>query len=281
MKRGRNEGDEKMKKLLFFLCLAAMVVICAGPVVWQLLTSLKTERELTHLPPLLPSHPTLEHYRDVLLHTAFLRIIGNSLFVSFCATLAALALGVSAGFALAKGGLRRAPVLLLFVLSASMLPAVATVSPLYLIIRALQLRDTLLSLILVYTAFSLPLAIWVMTGFFRALPDELLQAAFVDGCSFFQAFRRVMLPLAAPGVGACGILVFLFCWNEFLFALTFTATEKARTIPVAIATFPGLHEVPWGEISAASMIAVLPALVFVTLFQRRIVDGLTAGSTKG
>jgi multiple sugar transport system permease protein len=162
-----------------------------------------------------------------------------------------------------------------------MFPPIATVSPLYLIIRGLGLRDTWWALILTYTTFSLPLSVWVLTNFFREVPDEIYRAARVDGCTLFQAFIRVMLPLAAPGIATAAILVFIFSWNEFLFALTFTATPASRTIPVAIALFPGLHEVPWGDIAAASIVVTIPLIVLVFVFQRRIIEGLTAGAVKG
>jgi multiple sugar transport system permease protein len=132
-----------------------------------------------------------------------------------------------------------------------------------------------------YTTFSLPLAIWVLTSFFHGIPREIYLAARVDGCTALQAFYKVILPLAAPGLAATGILVFIFAWNEFLYALTFTATTASRTIPVGIALFPGLHEVPWGEIAAASVVVTIPVVVLAFAFQRRIVEGLTAGSVKG
>jgi multiple sugar transport system permease protein len=125
------------------------------------------------------------------------------------------------------------------------------------------------------------MTIWILTSFFRSIPDELYAAARVDGCSPFQAFARILLPLAAPGIFTTAVLVFIFSWNEFLYALTFTATTASRTIPVAIALFPGLHEVPWGDIAAASVVVTVPLVVLVLVFQRRIVEGLTAGAVKG
>jgi multiple sugar transport system permease protein len=134
---------------------------------------------------------------------------------------------------------------------------------------------------LLYSTFSLPLGIWVMTNFFKNVPDELLRAARVDGCTVFQAFFRIMLPLAAPGLVATGLLIFISAWNEFLLALTFTVTTSSRTIPVAIALFPGLHAIPFGEIAAASVVVTTPIAILVLVFQRRIVEGLTAGAVKG
>jgi multiple sugar transport system permease protein len=149
------------------------------------------------------------------------------------------------------------------------------------LVNALGLRDSLLALIATYTTFSLPLAVWLLTGFLRDLPREVYLAARVDGCSPLQALLRVVLPLATPALVAAGLLVFVFSWNEFLLALTFTATEASRTIPVAIALFPGLHEIPYGELAAAAVAVTLPLAVLAFVFQQRIVAGLTAGAVKG
>jgi multiple sugar transport system permease protein len=148
-------------------------------------------------------------------------------------------------------------------------------------VRKLGAGLTLAALVLVYAGFSLPLAVWLMTQFFRGVPDELYIAARVDGCSAFGAFTRVMLPLAVPGLIATALLVFVFAWNEFLYALTLTASDASRTVPVGIALFPGIHEVPWGEIAAGSVIATLPVVLLAVFFQRRVLDGLTAGALKG
>ncbi len=270
-----------MKRLWFALAVSAVLFWSLGPFLWQMVTSLKPDSELTQLPPIMPAHPTLNHYVAVFTGTSFLRIIANSAAVSSSSTLLSIAVGSLAAFGLAKLQVRFRGLILLFVLSASMFPPIATVSPLYLIIRALGLRDTWAALIVTYTSFSLPLSVWILTHFFREIPDELYRASRIDGCSPFQSFLRIMLPLAAPGIFTAAVLVFIFSWNEFLFALTFTATPNSRTIPVAIALFPGLHEVPWGDIAAASVIVTIPLIVLVFLFQRRIIEGLTAGAVKG
>jgi multiple sugar transport system permease protein len=270
-----------MKRAWFTLTVIVAAFWCLGPFLWQVLTSLKPDAEMTLLPPVMPVSPTLEHYRAVFAGTPFLRVIGNSAIVAFCSTLLSVLIGSLAAFGLTKLRMRSKGLILLFVLSASMFPPIATVSPLYLIIRSLGLRDTWWALIMTYTTFTLPLSIWIMANFFRKIPDEIYHASRVDGCSPFQSFRKVMLPLVAPGAFTAAILVFIFSWNEFLFALTFTATPASRTIPVAIALFPGLHEVPWGDIAAASVVVTVPLIVLVFAFQRRIVEGLTAGAVKG
>src|SRR3990172_7459133 len=253
--------DEMMKKAVFYLLLVFIVLWCSGPLLWQLITSLKPDVELTQIPPLLPENLTAIHYISIFEGHPFIRIILNSSVVASSTTLLSLIIG--------------------FVLSVSMFPPIATVSPLYMIIRALGLRDTWWALIMTYTTFSLPLSIWILTNFFREISDEIYLAARVDGCTPFQAFYKIILPLSAPGLFTTAILVFIFSWNEFLFALTFTSTAASRTIPVGIAIFPGLHEVPWGDIAAASIVVTIPLVILVFVFQRKIIEGLTAGAVKG
>lgn len=270
-----------MRRLCFYILLLIVSFYCLGPYLWQFITSLKPDAELSRLPPILPDNPTFDHYVSIFRAHPFFRIIANSLIVACSTTFISLVIGSLAAFALAKLDVRRKRLILVFVLSVSMFPAIATVSPLYIIIRALGLRDTVFALIITYTSFSLPLTIWILTSFFRSIPHEIYLASRVDGCTVFQSFYRIILPLSAPGIFATAILVFIFSWNEFLFALTFTSTVASRTIPVGIALFPGLHEVPWGDIAAASVVVTIPLILLAFAFQRRIVEGLTAGSIKG
>jgi multiple sugar transport system permease protein len=281
-------GRDTSKKVLAFLRRAGVgLVVCLvvlwaiSPFLWQLVTSLKPATELSSLPPLLPSEVDLASYRAVFEKHHFGRFIWNSAVVATMTTVTCLVIGSFASYAIAKLRLRGKALLLGLVLSVSMFPPIATVSPLYLMIRAVGLRDTYAALVVTYTTFALPLTIWILTGFFRKIPDDLLEAAKIDGCSPFQSFYRVILPLAAPGVFTTAILVFIFAWNEFLFARTFTSTARAKTIPVGIALFAGVHEMPWGDIAAASVIVTVPLVALVLVFQRRIVAGLTAGAVKG
>ncbi len=269
------------KKIGFYLLIILVIIYCLGPLLWQFITSLKPDYELTSMPPLLPENPTIDHYVSIFKGHPFLRIILNSAVVAASTTILSLIIGSLCAFGLAKLRVRYKSLILGFVLSVSMFPPIATVSPLYIIIRTLGLRDTWWALIITYTTFSLPLSIWILTNFFREIPDEIYLAARVDGCTPFQAFYKIMLPLSAPGIFTTAILVFIFSWNEFLFALTFTSTQASRTIPVAIALFPGLHEIPWGDIAAASVVVTVPLIILVFAFQRRIIEGLTAGAIKG
>lgn len=262
--------------------LAAIVALyCLAPFLWQVISSVKPAAELLSLPPVLPTRVSLVHYAAVFGDHAFARLIANSLIVATATAALSLAVGALAAFALSVLRLPRRNAVLGVLLAASMFPPIATVSPLFLLLSALGLRDTLFALILTYTTFSLPLSVWLLARFFDELPRELYVAARADGCTAFGALRRVILPLSTPGLLAAGLLVFVFCWNEFLFALAFTATGASRTIPVGIALFPGLHEIPYGEIAAASVVVTLPVVVLAFAFQRRIVDGLTAGAVKG
>jgi multiple sugar transport system permease protein len=272
---------EMSKRTGFYLLLILVILYCLGPLLWQFITSLKPDYELTTIPPLLPDNPTLDHYVSIFKGHPFLRIILNSTVVAASTTILSLITGSLCSFGLAKLKVRYKSLILGFVLSVSMFPPIATVSPLYIIIRTLGLRDTWLALIITYTTFSLPLSIWILTNFFKEIPDEIYLAARVDGCTPFQAFYKIMLPLSSPGIFTTAILVFIFSWNEFLFALTFTSTQASRTIPVAIALFPGLHEIPWGDIAAASVVVTIPLIILVFAFQRRIIEGLTAGAIKG
>jgi multiple sugar transport system permease protein len=258
---------------------AAAVGFALGPFLWQVLTSLRPAGELTRLD--WPSTLSFDSYLAVFQGRPFARVLWNSAVVGGATTALCLLVGAAAAFALARLPVRGGGVLLGAALLVSMFPPVATVSPLYLLIRALGLRDRLGGLILTDTAFALPMTLWILTGFFRAIPEELYRAARIDGCSPWQTFTRVFLPLAAPALATTAILVFIFAYNELTYALTFTSSPEARTVPVAITLFAGEHEEPWGEIAAASVVAALPLIVVTLIFQRRIVAGLTAGALKG
>jgi len=257
-----------------------LLALYAVPVFWQLLTSLKPEAELLVLPPLLPSRITGEHFRAVLGQSVMPRALVNSLGVSACTTALALALGVPAAYALARLPVPARGPLMLAIVAGTAFPQIATVSPLYLLLRALGLRDTWTGLVMANASFALPLVIWLLAGFLREVPVEVEEAAALDGAGRAALFRWVLLPLLAPGLASAALLTFLNSWNEFLFAYTFTATEASRTVPVALALFPGVFEVPWGDIAAASILAALPPIALVLALQRFLVRGLLAGALR-
>ncbi len=272
---------ERFRWTSLYFVLMLLLFYLIGPIIWQFITSIKPNAALTSLPPILPEKLVFNHYVSVFADRPFGRIILNSFVVASSTTIYCLAIGLLAGMSLSIFNIKYKKIFLAVVLSVSMFPPIAIVSPLYLIIRYLGINNTYFALIFPYATFALPLSIWVLTNFISEIPIELYKAAKVDGCSPIQALIKVIAPLAAPGIFTCAILIFIFSWNEFLFALTFTTTVKSRTIPVAIALFPGVHEIPWGEIAAASIIVTAPLVVLVFLFQKRIISGLTAGSIKG
>jgi multiple sugar transport system permease protein len=195
----------------------------------------------------------------------------------------ALVVGSLAGYALARLRFKGKRVILTMVLGVSMFPGIAIVAPLYLWFSNLRIINTYAALVLPYVTFSLPLCIWTLTAFFQELPLDLEDAGKVDGATPLQTFLRIIVPLAAPGIFTCAILVFIYAWNEFLFARTFMNRETSYTITVALQMFQGMGEeqIPWGQISAASVIVTLPLVLVVLLFQKRIVSGLTSGAIKG
>jgi trehalose/maltose transport system permease protein len=254
------------------------------PFYWAVASALKTERELFQTPATLwPTNPTLINFQAVLENPRFLRGLTNSLIVAGTTTLLALLVGSFAGYALGKLRFRGKEISLYVILAMTMFPAISILSGLYAVIRFLNL-PTLFSLILTYLLFSLPFTAWVLTAFFRTLPTSLLEAARVDGASMMQTFWQVLLPLTAPALVTTGLLAFIGAWNEYLFALTFTAFDQAsQTVPVAIAQLSGriARQEPFGEIMAAAVLVSIPLVILVLIFQARIVDGLTAGAVKG
>jgi multiple sugar transport system permease protein len=261
------------------LVLAALALY-AAPFFWQALTSLRPDTELLPLAHLWPSRLTLVHYDAVLRQSLMPRALLNSFGIALLSTALAVGLGVLAAYALVRLPVPGRRVILLGMIAATAFPQIATVSPLYLLLRALGLRDTWLALVLADASFTLPLVIWLLAGFIREIPRALEEAAAVDGADRLAALRWVVLPLVAPGMASAGLLAFLFSWNEFLFAYSFTASEASRTVPVALALFPGVFEVPWGDIAAASLLASLPPIVILVVFQRYLVRGLLAGALR-
>jgi multiple sugar transport system permease protein len=261
---------------LVLLLLAAYAL----PFFWQLLTSFKPDALLLRVTLPWPTEMTTVHYDAVWERSLIPQALGNSLAVAALTTLLAVVIGVFAAYALARLPVPGTGALLLVLVAGTAFPQIAIVSPLYLLIRALGLRDTWTALVLANTSFALPLVVWLLAGFIREIPAELEEAASLDGAGRRQTLRFVILPLVAPGLASVALLAFLFSWNEFLFAYTFTASGSSRTVPVALALFPGVFEVPWGDIAAASILASLPPIIIVIGLQRFLVRGLLAGALR-
>jgi ABC-type glycerol-3-phosphate transport system permease component len=267
-----------VKRPVDFVVLA-LLTLYTTPFAWQVLTSLRPDTALA-APGLTLGTPTLAHYTNILRHTVMPRALVNSAGIATLTTALAVTLGTLGAYALARLPVPRRRTIMLGVVMGTAFPAIATVAPLYLIVRALGLRDTWGGLVLANTSFALPLALWLITGFVRELPREIEEAAWVDGAGRVRTLLHVVVPAIAPGIAAAAVLTFMFTWNEFLFAYTFTATEASRTVPVALALFPGVFEIPWGDIAAAAILASLPPIAIVFGLQRYLVRGLLAGSVK-
>jgi ABC-type glycerol-3-phosphate transport system permease component len=263
------------------IALILLVVGSAFPLYWAVLASFTPEARLFQGPSLLPTHLVLEHYRALFTQRNFWIPVRNSLVVAGTTTAFCVGVGALCAYALARLEFRGKTPLLGFILAVGMFPQISVVSPLYMLLRALHLINTYPGLILPYFTFAMPLTVWLLVGFFRQLPAELEEAAMVDGASRLRAFGEVIIPLALPGLATTAILTFVYSWNEFLFALSFTLGPERQTVPVAIALFRGMYQVPWGQILAAAVVATLPVTLLVLAFQRRIVQGLTAGAVKG
>ncbi|MDQ4040607.1 MAG: carbohydrate ABC transporter permease [Actinomycetota bacterium] len=252
------------------------------PVMWILSLSLKPADQLGDR-RFIPQEFSFENYETIFNTETFTRALVNSVGIAGLATLISILLAAMAAYALARLDFAGKALILSGALAVAMFPPISIVGSLFNIWREVGLYDTWPGLIIPYMTFTLPLAIYTLSAFFREIPWELEQAAQVDGATPFQAFRKVIVPLAAPGVFTSAILVFIFAWNDFIFANTLTSTDEARTVPAALAFFTGgsQFEQPIGAISAASIVVTIPIIVMVLIFQRRIVAGLTAGAVKG
>jgi multiple sugar transport system permease protein len=281
-KTKRKSRDRSKVPWWMWFVVFAIVVFCLFPFYWLVNISLKTGNDLLSS-SLFPPHPTLKNYKDVFNNPDFTKALRNSAVVALSTTALALAVGSFCAYALARLKLRGKFVILAIVLTISTFPQIAIAAPLFKLWSDIGIFNTWIGLIIPYLTFALPLTVYILVSFFREIPKDLEEAALVDGATHFQAFRKVVVPLAAPGLATAGILTFIFAWNEFLLAITLTSSTSARTVPAAIAFFTGStqFEQPLGTISAASVVISIPLIILVLLFQKRIVAGLTAGAVKG
>jgi trehalose/maltose transport system permease protein len=283
MMAGRTSYNSLFVKAGFWTAVGIIVVMMLFPFYWAIVTSLKRPGDLFITPTQYwPDPVTLANYARVLSGT-FGRAILNSVAVAGGTVLLSLLIAAPAAYALGKYRIPAKSVIMYTILSVSMFPQIAVLGGLFSLIRSVGLYNTHAGLIFSYLIFTLPFTIWVLTAFVREIPDELEEAAIMDGATPLQILRLVLLPVMAPALVTTGLLAFIHAWNEFLFALTLTVDETVRTVPVAIAMFSGAseHELPWAAIMAASVIVTLPLILLILFFQRRIVSGLTAGAVKG
>jgi trehalose/maltose transport system permease protein len=262
--------------------LVLVLVFSLVPVLWIFFLSLKTPASATD-GSFIPHHWTLSNYSDIFKTGIFTDALRNSIGIALISTALAVIIASAAAYAIARLEFPGKRAILAVVLGVALFPQISLVGPLYNLWRQIGLYDTWPGLIIPYMTFALPLSIFVLSSFFREIPWELEQAAEVDGATPLQAFTKVIVPLAMPGVVTTFIIVFIICWNDFVFAISLTSTTAAETVPAAISTFPGVSQftVPYGDIAAAAVVVTVPVMVLVLLFQRRIVAGLTAGAVKG
>ncbi len=269
----------------FWTLVALITIGCLLPFAWAVITSLKEASTIYRSPTdYLPRPFTGANWEKVITLPRFTRALLNSTIVASSATAISLLVGSLCAYALARLTFPAKRLVLTVVLAVAIFPGIAIISPLYLLFSDLGLINHKLALILPNVTFTLPICIWTLTAFFRDLPRELEEAGRIDGASRLQVFTQIIAPLAAPGIFTTAILLFIAAWNEFLFARTFMSVQDQYTVPVAIAQFEGADiaaATPWGEIAAAAVVATLPLVILVLLFQRRIIAGLTAGAVKG
>ncbi|HEY7454710.1 MAG TPA: carbohydrate ABC transporter permease [Thermoleophilaceae bacterium] len=275
---GQHTGRERT---MWGILILIVVLYALIPVAWITSLSLKTSDQLSDRK--FYSGVSFDNYDVIFSDDTFIAALINSLGIAGIATVISIVLAAMAAYALARLDFAGKAVILSGALAVAMFPPISIVGSLFDMWRTIGLYDTWLGLIIPYMTFTLPLAIYTLSAFFREIPWELEQAAQIDGATPFQAFRKVIVPLAAPGVFTAAILVFIFAWNDFIFANTLTSTDAARTVPAALAFFTGASqfEQPIGAVSAAAVVVTIPIIIMVLIFQRRIVAGLTAGAVKG
>lgn len=264
----------------FYLMVAIFVIVSLFPFYWIVVTALKTQPEISAgTTGLFPAHLTWSSFSTILSQATFARSLLNSVIVCGSTTILTVIIASLAGYGLARTTIRGKQVIMGFLLVAGFFPVIAMVGPIFVTYRSLGLLDNLVGLVIVYFIYSLPLATWFLTGFFGQIPRELEEAAIVDGATRLQALRRVIAPVAAPGIFTVAILGFIFCWNDFLLALMFITSPSRYTSPLAIINLgQSQYQTYYNLIDAMVVIITLPIVLIVLIAQRRIISGLTAGS---
>ncbi len=283
MAAGRSYSLQRQTgRLLLYLVTAVVLVVVTFPAYWLVTTSFKYEVDTIVAPPIIvPLRGTIQNYVDVLRVEKIHQFFFNSVLIALVSTGLGVLLGSMAAYALSKFYLsyRIRQAIMIWILVVRIFPPITTAIPYFVIIRNLNLSDTHLALILTHTAFTLPFVIWLMLGFFQDLPEAIDKAAIIDGCSLWQRFRQITMPLALPGIAVTAIFTFIFSWNEFLYASMLTS-RTAKTLPVVIAGYMSDKFLRWGEMSALASLMILPVMLFAGLTQRYLVRGLTFGAVK-
>ena len=270
---------KKIGYLIFFIFFVSSI---AFPFFWQLINSFKTQRDLFSVPPTFwPQTWTLQNYIQAFTRQPFLLYIKNSFVIALMSTLIAIIVGSLASYSISRTKIKFKKIYLVILLSITLLPPITIVNPIYMLMRSLNLLNTYLGLAIVNIIFALPLAVWFLSSFFDTIPEELEESALIDGATIFQAFYKIILPLVAPGIFTVSILVFIAAWNQYLFAQILNPLKVRRTITVGITLYQTDYTVPWGTISAASIIVTVPLIILVLILQKKIISGLLEGGVKG
>ncbi|MCT8139291.1 carbohydrate ABC transporter permease [Anaerobacillus sp. CMMVII] len=270
-----------MKRVFWYIAISVYALIMIFPLLWMFSTAFKSSNEIFSLTPsFIPEKFTFQAFKDVLMMDAYRRYLGNSLFVATCSTLISVVLSSLAGYGFSRFYFRGRKRMLHLFLSAQMIPGVLLLMPIFFIMTKFKLIDSYLGLILAYVTFSLPFSTWIMTGFYKGIPRELEEAAMIDGASRFQAFLKIIVPLAVPGMISTGIFSFLVAWDEFLFTLTLTSSEAKRTLPYGLYSFMTQYGVEWNNLMAASIIAIIPPFLIFMFLHKYFLRGFTSGALK-
>lgn len=274
-------GKNKPLSVLRFLILLVFLVAVLAPIYWLLITSFKTNAEINSMTVTYwPQKFTVENYRNLFQATHFADYLKNSLIVTFASSIIVLLFSISGGYALARYKFRGKSVVLVAFLVSQMIPTILLFIPMFLIFGRLRLTNTLQSLIILYTVFNTPFCLITLRGFFERIPVSLEEAAWVDGCTKLQALRKVILPVLFPGVIATFVFAFTGAWNELLAGIMFINSETLKTLPVGINSFIGKYTIDWGQMSAACMIALIPTVIFFSIVQKYVIQGMTQGAVK-
>jgi multiple sugar transport system permease protein len=273
---------ERLMDLLTYIVLITIVLFAVLPLVWVFLTSFKPESDIvTAQIQYIPRNVTFDNYLTLWRRSSFPALIKNSAIVSIMTVVICILFGTLAAYAISHYRFRGRDRLMLFFLVSRMFPVVLLLIPLFVMMKTLGLLDSHLGLALAYSSFLLPLCIWMLKGFFDAIPNDLEEAARIDGCTRIGALFRIVLPLARPGLVATAVFVAIGAWNEFLLALMLTTSQGSRTWPVGLQLMVGEFQLPWGQLSAGGIISIIPVILFFSLVQRALVRGLTSGAVKG
>jgi len=275
----KRQKQLNWRNFVHFFLLLLFLIWTIFPIYWMMSMSLKEKTDILSIPPKWFFVPVLKNYVEVLQRGEFLRGFYNSTFIGLLTTLFSLIFGVPAAYILSRFKFPGRENIEFWVLSTRMMPPVVVLIPYFLFFRRINMMDTPWAVIIMHTVIGLPLVIWFMRGFFAEIPTALEEAALVDGCSFFGAFRKIILPTSITGIFSVGILAFLFSWNELLIALILTS-YNSKTAPVAVYNFISFQEIAWGPLTAAGVIVLIPVIVFIMIVQKNLVRGLTFGAVK-